>query len=114
MTNQEKMEKIFDAIDDAGMRLNDCGGGEYEIEFSSDAGEDVIVSLNTDGTAGNFVQKLFEYAADFDADEHVEELIEAKRNGFQGVPSISVLVRDAASIQEYLDGLAEKVQAAVS
>ena len=36
----------------------------------------------------------------------VEELIEAKRNGFRGVPSVSILVHDAEAIQEMLDELA--------
>lgn len=36
----------------------------------------------------------------------MEELIEAKRNGFRGVPSVSILVHDAEAIQEMLDELA--------
>ena len=56
--------------------------------------------------AEDIVSSVRKYADDFDGDEHVEELIEAKRNGFRGVPSVSILVHDAEAIQEMLDELA--------
>ncbi len=118
MTNEEMMKKIEDAIDAQEMKFTDCGENrdgshDYEIEFSSDAGEDVVISLNTDGSAEDFAAKMREAADDFDEDEHVESLLEAKQNGFQGVPSISILVKDAESIKEYYENLATAIEKAV-
>lgn len=50
---------------------------------------------------------VLKYWEEFDADDHVEELIEAKRNGFQGVPRASVLVKDAEAIDDMLKELAD-------
>lgn len=76
---------------------------EWEFYQMSPAGEDFGVCLYDEDDIVSAVRK---YADDFDGDEHVEELIEAKRNGFRGVPSVSILVHDAEAIQEMLDELA--------
>lgn len=74
---------------------------------------DIIGGINHGANFGvclydedDIVSAVRKYADDFDGDEHVEELIEAKRNGFRGVPSVSILVHDAEAIQEMLDELA--------
>lgn len=85
--------------------------GRVELEKYSPAGEDFIICVEVK----NFPAAILEYWEDFDADDHVEELIEAKRNGFQGVPRASVLVKDAEAIDDMLkelsDALAEAGEA---
>lgn len=82
--------------------------GRVELEKYSPAGEDFIICVEVK----NFPAAVLEYWEDFDADDHVEELIEAKRNGFRGVPRASVLVKDAEAIDDMLKELADALAAA--
>ena len=90
---EKKLEDLGYSVD---MRLDD---GEIEIEFSSDAGEDVIETIyvekhNPESVVNGFKSLAF----DFDIDEH------AKLNmNVSGAPSISDLVEDAQDIQKTLD-----------
>lgn len=80
---------------------------EIELRTFTPAGEDFLFSVEAD----NFVDQIVEYATtDFDPDEHVMLLLEAKRNGFRGVPSVSRLVYDAEAIVKMLQELAIAVQ----
>ena len=110
------MEKVLEAVEEMEFRCDDCNGDgkEFEIGFMSDAGEDFFFTINTDGTPESFAREVRDYADDFDADEHAGMMYEAGQNGLSGVPSLSVLIRDAASIQEYLNNLADKVDAAIA
>lgn len=77
--------------------------GMVELEKYSPAGEDFLMCVEVK----NFPAAVLKYWEEFDADDHVEELIEAKRNGFQGVPRASVLVKDAEAINDMLKELAD-------
>jgi hypothetical protein len=47
------------------------------------------------------------YSAGFNAEEHIEGLLDAKKSGLDGVPSVRELVEDADAIQQMFRELAE-------
>lgn len=96
----EKYLAILEKLDWAVSSYTD--DGRVELEKYSPAGEDFIICVEVK----NFPAAVLEYWEGFDADDHVEELIEAKRNGFRGVPRASVLVKDAEAIDAMLKELA--------
>ena len=51
---------------------------------------------------------IYSYWEDYDVDEEVEMFLEAKRNGFQGVPTVSVLVKECEQVDATLEELAIK------
>ena len=79
-----------------------CDDGTIELETSSPAGEDLIVTVE----AENFVDNVKAYAASFDQEEHIAMWVEARRSGTRGVPSIKELVEDAQAIDDMLRELA--------
>lgn len=46
-----------------------------------------------------------EYYEEFDTEDHVMGLMEAKKNGFRGVPSLKELVEDADAIEKMIEEL---------
>lgn len=80
-------------------------GRKYsELENHSPAGEDIVVTVWHDGTWESFVDEIKSIYDNFDAEEHVFEMLEAKKNGFKGVPDVKTLVSDADEIEKmYLD-----------
>ena len=82
--------------------------GRVELEWYSPAGEDFLVCVEVE----NFPDEILEYSDDFDPDEHIEMLVEAKRNGLSGVPAIRRLAIDAEAIEKELDELAFELQEA--
>lgn len=102
----EKYLTILEKLDWAVSSYTD--DGRVELEKYSPAGEDFIICVEVK----NFPAVVLEYWEDFDADDHVEELIEAKRNGFRGVPRASVLVKDAEAIDAMLKELADALMEA--
>lgn len=101
----EKYREICESLD---WSVTACGDGSVELEKYSPAGEDFIFSVQ----AENFVEEVKAYAASFDADEHIEMLVEARKSGLSGVPSIRELVKDAEDIDGMLKELAEALFAA--
>ncbi len=96
------------------------GGLDYYANFNfgrSPAGEDCSENVVFfDGTIQDLHKQLDDYT--LDVDENVEMWLEAKRNGISGVPSASVLVRDAEvqkdfreSLSSYMDGFEETLPA---
>lgn len=82
--------------------------GEYyvELEWQSDAGEDVIGTIWFDGTTKGFVEGVREAYESFDPDEHAAMWWE-NRNNVGGVPqSLRTLIDDADGIQKTLEDLA--------
>lgn len=73
-------------------------GRYWEFEKFSPAGEDFCFSLH--GT--DIVGELQKYYDTFDPEEHIMELVEAKRNGLRGVPSIRTLCDDADAIDSMI------------
>ena len=80
----------------------------WEFEKYSPAGEDFCFSI----IAKNLVElkgELQYYYEYFDREDHVYELLEAKRNGFRGVPDLDTLVQDSQDIEDMLEELAIEV-----
>ena len=81
-----------------------------ELETDSPAGEDVIVDVWFDGTNKGFISAFYQYAIDFDADEHAEMWVDSR--GKNGVPSsIRALIDDADAIEQHLMETAAKLDA---
>lgn len=88
-------------------QIYECDDGTVELEKYSPAGEDFVVSVQTE----NFIDEVKAYAAGFDIDEHIELWIGSR--GKQGVPSsVRELVEDAEAIDAMLKELAEALFAA--
>lgn len=101
---ENELERLEKAIGDI-WSIEDIGD-QYEIETSSDAGEDLIEYLDKK----DIVDSAYHLWDDFDEDEHVETLLQAKAGGFQGVPSARILVQDADSIKELYEETYEKIK----
>ena len=89
-------------------RVTVCDDGTIELETSSPAGEDLIVTVE----AENFVDNVKAYAASFDPEGHVEMWVAARRSGTRDVPSPFALVEDAKAIDKMLQELAQALFAA--
>ena len=72
-------------------------GDVVEFEMSSPAGEDFVFSVDADNVADN----VWEYAQNFDAEEHAREVMD-----MPGAPSLRELLEDAEEIQGMLEELA--------
>ena len=83
--------------------------GGVELGKHSPAGEDFSFYV---GNKENLAEEAREYADDFDIEEHVRELLNAKANGFAGVPDLKTLVEDADDIKGMLDELADALEEA--
>lgn len=73
----------------------------WEFQKYSPAGEDFWFGVNGD----DVVDEILEYYETFDTEDHVMGLMEAKRNGFSGVPSLKELVEDADAIEKMIEEL---------
>lgn len=99
-SNYQKLVEIAEKLD-WNVSLSD---DQIELESYSPAGEDLVFYIENNDHLG---KQIFEYADNFDEDEHIEMWLEAKKNGTSGVPSARELVHDAEDIQKMLDELAE-------
>lgn len=97
--------KLFDKADSLSWSLNVYDKNEWEFEKYSPAGEDFIFTIKADKPEDVW-REVRRYANDFDQDEHIEMWVNARHNT-SGVPSIRVLVEDAAEIEKMLDELAD-------
>lgn len=85
--------------------------GEFirDIEFCSNADEDVIETVWYDGTDSGFIEAFQTLANDFNADEHAEMWI--PHRGENGVPDdIRTLIDDAEGIKNKLLSVAEQLE----
>ena len=80
----------------------------WEFEKYSPAGEDFCFSVYAN-TLAELKAELQSYYEDFDREDHVFGLLEAKRNGFRGVPDLDTLVQDSQDIEDMLEELAVEV-----
>ena len=97
--------KYIDVLESLDWRICDyTGDGRIEIENYSPAGENLIVCVEVE----NFPESVYEYARDFDADEHAEMWV--RHRGERGCPSsVRELIDDADAIKEMLEELADKL-----
>ena len=80
----------------------------WEFEKYSPAGEDFCFSIIAKNLA-ELKGELQYYYENFDREDHVYELLEAKRNGFRDVPDLDTLVEDSQAIEDMLEELAMEV-----
>ena len=107
-THKSPMTILIERAEELGWCCNqDEQDGECYIEFfqASPAEEDFGFTA-WGNTVEEIVVAIREYAEDFDVEEHVKELLDAKANGVAGVPDVFTLVEDAKAIQNMLDALA--------
>lgn len=91
-------------IDKLGWSISDIDDfGQVELSKKSPYGEDFSIIISVD----NFENKIANY--EFDPEDHVEEMIMAKQQGFKGVPSVFTLCEDAKGIEAMIEDLQEKI-----
>ena len=107
------MKSLMDTLIEAADRFDwsvHVEGDCIEFEKYSPAGEDFIFTI-VGNDEDEVVEKVREYAYDFDPDEHTEMWVESR--GKHGVPdSIRTLVDDADAIKEMLFELADELRKA--
>ena len=88
--------------------------GDHNITFSghSKAGEDLSYELEYDDL-DDIPDLLFDIYEDFCVDDHVFELLSAKKRGKADVPDAETLVADAKWIDAFLDRLHYAVRIAL-
>ena len=102
--NSEIPQWFIDAVEELDWSCKDAGSN-VELENWSPAGEDLIIYVDK----GQWVEDLFDNYQYFDKGEHIKTLLDAKANGFRGVPDIDILVEDADDIRQMYKELADKV-----
>lgn len=95
---------FIDAVEELDWSCKDAGS-DVELENWSPAGEDLIIYVDK----GQWVEDLFDNYQYFDKEEHIKMLLDAKANGFRGVPDIDTLIEDADDILQMYKELADKV-----
>ena len=102
----ERMEALNRKAEELDWSWDEDEDGYVQLSKYSPAGEDFFIVVN----AGNLVDEIRDYSDSFDTEEHVHGLLDAKENGFRGVPGLKELVEDADAIQEMLDELADALE----
>lgn len=100
-------QKLLEKAEELGWSHWEDESGGVELEKHSPAGEDFLFYACD---KENLAEEAREYADGFDAEEHVRGLLNAKVDGFAGVPDIKTLVEDADDIQEMLNELADALE----
>lgn len=100
-------EKLLDKAEELGWSHWEDENGGVELEKHSPAGEDFLFYACD---KGNLAKEAREYADAFDIEEHIRGLLNAKADGFAGVPDLKTLVEDADDIQKMLDELADALE----
>lgn len=103
-------EKVMEVAGNLGWHVyRDTEDSQYwEFEKYSPAGEDFYFSITAE-TLPELKTELQNYYEYFDREDHVFELLEAKRHGFPGVPYLDTLVQDSHDIEDMLEELAMEV-----
>lgn len=87
------------AIEKCGWNIN----SDTSIEMWTDtAGQDVFIECNKPEELVDAIKNRYE---NYDIDEEVKLYLEAKNNGFQGVPSATILVKDCEEVAKKLEEL---------
>lgn len=102
-------KKLLQAVEKCGWTVETEGGDITLLNFSP-AGEQLVITISTRALPREAVDKIVNYANNFDVDEHVEMWVQAKASGVKGVLPITTLCEDASEIAEMLKTLAETVE----
>lgn len=100
-------ERMLNKAEELGWSHWEDESGGVELGKYSQAGEDFLFYVYS---KKNLAEEVREFADDFNIEEHVHGLLDAKDRGFAGVPDIKTLVEDADNIQEMLDELADALE----
>ena len=100
-------ENVIDVAEELGWYVS-VESNYFEFEKYSSAGEDFIFSIIATSLK-QLQENLKEFYETFDREDHVFKLLEAKRNGFRGVPDLDTLVQDSQDIEDMLEKLAMEV-----
>ena len=120
---EETTMKVYNLLKKAGViKIIENEGFDVHIEQESDgsyfaefnqytpAGEDWHFNLFFNGTVGDFVSSIKEYAFNYEAGEDLAMWIEAKNHGScSGIPSIEELYEDAKWKESTMDQLYQKL-----
>lgn len=98
-------ETTRNIIEKLGWNVSEYNDGSVELSQYTPAGEDFSFTVDK----VNLIDDICSYASNFDIDEHIEMLVEARHGGVSGVPSVRELVKDAEELKNMLDELAEAV-----
>ena len=97
-------KEIREVIENLGWTIN----SDTSIEIWTDtAGQDVCIECGNVGELKEEIQSRYE---NYDIDEEVEMYLEAKHNGFQGVPDAETLVEDCKEVEQLIEKLWFAVQ----
>ena len=104
--------KIYKILESENINVNKLSAdNEYELEWYSEAGEDMIDYITADNDR-EFVTAYRTIALNFDADEHAEMWVSMR--GTRGVPrSIRELINDADGTQDFYDKVGDKLLDAI-
>lgn len=117
----EKIEKYLEEISestDFDFRIADVHNGEIELYMQGDnpCNEDWCIDITIKNPKTNkelieiLHEKLWQLYDAFDVEEETYLMLEAKRNGFQGVPGIVDLVHNEEYKKNALEEFAEKLR----
>lgn len=112
----DKWDEMKSAVEELGWSVKyhaDDTEKWVTFENSSPLGEDLVYEASYD-TIDDVEEAMTATLWDFDADEHVRELIHAGESGLSGVPdSVRALIDDAEEIGNMLEDLVETIREAV-
>ena len=110
MANKKWYEKVVETAENLGWTIyrDDELSNYWEFEKSSPAGEDFCFAVYAKDLV-ELKEELQSYYDYFEREDHVFEHLEAKRNGFHGVPDLDTLVQDSRDIEDMLEKLAMEV-----
>ena len=117
----EKIEKYLEEVSegtDFDFRIADVHDGEIELYMQGDnpCNEDWCIDITIKNPKTkkelieNLHEKLWQLYDAFDIEEETYLMLEAKRNGFQGVPGIVDLVHNEEYKENALKEFAEKLR----
>ena len=117
----DKLEKYLDELSegtDFDFRISEIKNGEVELYMQGDnpCNEDwcTDITIKNPKTKKELIdtlhEKMWEFYDDFDVEEETYLMLEAKRNGFQGVPDVVNLVHNEEYKENALKEFAEKLR----
>ncbi len=99
------LKPMFDEIEKLGYSVNRDGNSVTLTNYSP-AGEELIITLYLD-SEDEVTLQLYKLYNRFDEEDHAYELLNAKKQGLSGVPSMRELIDDAVAISEMYGQLYE-------
>ena len=117
----EKIEKYLEEVSegtDFDFRIADVHDGEIELYMQGDnpCNEDwcIDITIKNPKTKNELIEtlheKLWQLYESFDVEEETYLMLEAKRNGFQGVPGVVDLVHNEEYKENALKEFADKLR----